>query len=179
MTRALRILFLGRLLREKLLLIGFILIGLAWWGSAFAQRAGQFWREQRATSARLNSQAIWINNRGTIEENAQRTAASLDPTRTLNATQLAAAVNRIASDAGLQSNISGGQPSTERSGQFSIHSVTYDLRGVDWEKLKQFYQSLQQRAPYIAIDSFTIIAAPANPNQLSVRLRVVSFEPIR
>ena len=53
MIRTLRVYFLGRLLREKLLLIGLILIGVLWWLSAFGTRAGQFWRTQRGTTATL------------------------------------------------------------------------------------------------------------------------------
>jgi hypothetical protein len=180
MIRTLRAGFLGRALREKLLLLAFIAIGLLWWGSAFAQRASEFNREQRTTTSRLNEQEMWIKNREFIEENAQQTAARLDPTRTLNANQLAAAIAQLANEAGLGANASSGGLNTQIIGQFAMHSLIYTIRNVDWEKsLRTFYVGLQQRAPYIAIEQFAVVAAPNNPAQLTVQMRVVSFEIVR
>ena len=45
MIRTLRALFLARLLREKLLLVAFAVLGVAMWFSGFSDRAGVFWRE--------------------------------------------------------------------------------------------------------------------------------------
>ncbi len=180
MIRTLRAWFLGRALREKLLLLTFIGIGLLWWGTAFARRAAQFNREQRMTTSRLNEQEMWIQNRGFIEENAQKTAARLDPAKTLNANQLAAAIAQLSSEAGLGANASSGGLNTQVIGQFAMHSLVYTIRNVDWEKsLRRFYVGLQQRAPYIAIEQFAVQAAPNNPSQLTVQMRVVSFEIVK
>ncbi|MDO8540827.1 MAG: GspMb/PilO family protein [Opitutaceae bacterium] len=179
MIRTLRLLFLSRALREKLLLLGFIAIALMWWGSVFAKRAVLFNRERRMTTARLNEQTKWIRDRGAIEEKAQKAASSFDPARTLNANQLAAAVEQLANQAGLRANASSLELTTTPSGQFAVHALRYRISGADWEKLSKFYESLQHRAPYMAIDSFTLSAAPNNPSQLTVELRVVSVEIIR
>lgn len=176
----LRAMFLGRALREKLLLLAFLAIGLLWWGSALARRAAQFNREQRSTTSRLNEQQMWIDNRAFIEANARETAARLDPTRTLNANQLAAAIAQLANEAGLGANASSGGLNTQIIGQFAMHSLVYTIRNVDWEKsLQKFYIGLQQRAPYIVIEQFAVVAAPNNPAQLTVQMRVVSFEIVR
>ena len=53
MIRTLRIFFLSRLLREKLLLLGFVGIGVAMWASAFSKHVGTFWRAQQVTSGEL------------------------------------------------------------------------------------------------------------------------------
>ncbi len=52
MIRSLRAYFLGRALREKILLFAFVAIGLLWWLSAFGGRAGVWMREQKVTTAR-------------------------------------------------------------------------------------------------------------------------------
>ncbi|MEX2045492.1 MAG: hypothetical protein WD941_09080, partial [Opitutus sp.] len=180
MILTLRAMFLGRALREKLLVFAFVAIGLLWWGSAFAGRTVQFNREQRTTTSRLNEQQMWIDNRAFIEANARETAGRLDPARTLNANQLAAAIAQLANEAGLGANASSGGLNTQVIGQFAMHSLVYTIRNVDWEKsLRKFYVGLQQRAPYVAIEQFAVVAAPNNPAQLTVQMRVVSFEIVR
>lgn len=179
MIRSLRIFFLTRALREKLLLLAFIAIGLLWWLSAWSKRAAGFWNEQQRTTARLNEQSMWINNRETIESRAQKTAARLDPQHTLNANQLVAAVNQMARDAGLTNNARSGSPVTTPGGQFLVHSLDYTISGAEWGALTKFYEALQTRAPYIAIDRFILASQTGNPSQLTVQLRVVSVEIVR
>lgn len=176
MIRSLRAYFLSRALREKLLLVAFVAILVGWWASAFSTRAGVFWRQQRATTAELKVQEEWIKNRTRIEELAQETAGRLDPTRTLNANQLATTIQQLASEAGLRNASTDGAAVTRRSGQFAIHQVRYTIRNADWEALTKFYQSLQQRAPYIGVEQFTLQSAANNPAQLTLALRVASVE---
>lgn len=179
MIRSLRAYFLGRALREKLLLVAFIAIGLLWWLSAFSTRTGTFWREQRTTSLRLREQGEWIKNRSQIETAADRAAARLEPTKTLNLNQLQTTVGQLASDAGLRNAGTSGPGVTTRSGQFAIHTAGFTIRGAEWEALEKFYQALQQRAPYIAVDQFILSAQPNNPAQLTLGLRVESVEIVR
>ncbi len=173
--RALRHFFLTRALREKLLLVAFIAIGALWWLSAIGTRAGNFWREQHRTSLRLKEQEQWIKNRTRIEETAQKTAQRLDPTKTLNGNQLVTTVAQLASDAGLKNTVSG-TPTTERSGQFAVHTAEYNINQAEWEPLKAFYEALQQRTPYIAVERFMLSSAPNAPARLTLSLKVVSVE---
>jgi hypothetical protein len=179
MIKNLRAYFLGRALREKLLLFAFIAIGLLWWLSAFSNRAGAFWREQRNTGSQLKIQTEWIKNRTRIEETARVAAAKLDPTKTLNAITLPTTLQQLANDAGLKNAQLSGTPETKRSGQFALHTAGYVIRGADWESLVRFYEALQQRAPYIAVDQFNLTAAPNNPAQLTLSLRAESVEIVQ
>lgn len=176
MIRSIRAYFLSRALREKILLGAFIAIGLLWWLSAFGSRAGAFWREQHTMTLRLNEQAEWIKNKSKIEETAERTAGKLDPTKTLNANQLATTLLQLANEAGLKSPSLSGSPTTTRSGQFAIHTATFLIRTAEWGDLVKFYEALQKRAPYIAVDQFNLTAAPNNPAQLNLQLRAESVE---
>lgn len=177
--RRLRAYFLSRALREKLLLVAFIAIGLAWWLSAYGTRMGAFWREQRSTRSRLDEQAQWIRNRSKIESTAQAAAGKLDPAKTLNAIQLPATLQQLANEAGLKNATLSGVPVTARSGQFALHTATYVIRGAEWEALVNFYEALQKRAPYIAVDQFNLTAAPNNPAQLTLSLRAESVEIVQ
>lgn len=177
MIQTFRAFFLGRALREKLLLLTFIGIAVLWWGSACMKRGTQFWREQRTTTEKLKFQDGVIHNRAGVELRAQQTAAQLDPTKTLDANQLAAAVQQLAQEAGLRNTYQGSSPTTQVSGQFSIHSLGATIRGADWvTQVKPFYVALQKRAPYIAIEQLTLQAAAQNPAQLTLDLKVVSVE---
>lgn len=177
--RTLRAYFLGRALREKLLLVAFITIGLLWWLSSYSTRASMFWSEQRSTSSQLKIQTEWIKNRTRIEETARAAAAKLDPAKTLNAITLPTTLQQLANDAGLKNAQLSGTPVTTRSGQFALHTAGYIIRGADWEGLVRFYEALQQRAPYIAVDQFNLTAAPNNPAQLTLSLRAESVEIVQ
>jgi hypothetical protein len=179
MIRNARVFFLGRALREKLLLVAFIAIGVAWWLSSFGTRATVFWRDQRATTSRLFEQAVWIKNRTIIEENSQKTAARLDPARTLNLNQLVTKVAQLATEAGLKTFGNTGVPQTTSSGDFAVHSVEYQVTNADWDALRKFYEALQQQSPYIAVERFILSAAPNNWAQLRLVLKVTSVEIVR
>jgi DNA gyrase inhibitor GyrI len=176
MILSLRAYFLGRALREKLLLLAFIGMGALWWLSAFSGRSGKFWGEQRATTTRLTEQAQWIKNKTSIEQTAAKTAGRLDPAKTLNGNQLVTTVAQLANEAGLRQTSTNGNAVTTASGQFALHSVEYTIRNLEWDSLGKFYEALLQRSPYIAVERFVLNSAPNNPAQLTLVLRVVSVE---
>jgi hypothetical protein len=149
-----------------------------WWGSAYVRRSGVFWQQQRATTAALKEQTFWLNNRTKIDEAAQKAASRLVPEQTLDATRLAAAVNQAAREAGLKNY--GTTPAPDQTnGQFTIHSVNAQATQADYEALQKFYLNLQQRAPYIAIESFTLSSVRNNASLLNLVLRVSSVEVAR
>jgi hypothetical protein len=177
MIRTIRAYFLSRALREKLLLVAFVGIGLLWWASAFSSRAGAFWREQRATTVELAVQTDWLNKKTTIEETAAKTASGLDSAKTLNANALVTTVQQLANDAGLK-NTQSGSAITTAEGQFQVHSREFTIRNVEWEPLQAFYYALQRRSPYIAMERF--ILQPINTTgQHTLSLKVASVEITR
>jgi hypothetical protein len=179
MIRRARISFLTRALREKLLLLAFIGIAVVWWGSSFLTRGAGFWRDQRTTTQQLTLQREWIKNRATIEDTAKKTASSLDPARTLNANQLVTTVIQLANEAGLKGAQTSGGTTSTTSGQLALHSQEFVLRNIEWDALTKFNQALEQRSPYIAMERFTLVAAPPNGAQLTLNLKVTSVEITR
>lgn len=179
MIRTLRAFFLSRALREKLLLVAFIGLGVLWWLSAFTTRASTFWRAQRATTAQLNDQNTWIRNRTQIEDSAQRAAAQLEASKTLNANQLVATVRQVADESGLKNITSSGTPVTTPGTQFALHAASFVIRNAEWEAVRNFYGALQRHAPYIAVDQFNLQSTQSNQAQLTLGLRVESVEITR
>ena len=175
MIRTLRIYFLTRQLREKVLLLGFIVIGTVWWLSAFGGRAGKFWREQRATTATLKEQKMWLDNRVSIEAAAQKAASRLDPAQTLDRTRLASAVSQAASEAGLKNTTSNPLPS-QGNGQFTVHSVDFQVNNADYQSLLQFYLNLHKRAPYIGVEKFILSSNANDESKLRLTLTVSAVE---
>lgn len=183
MIRTLRLFFLSRLLREKLLLVAFIGIGAAIWLSEFGGRGLAWWRNQRLTSEQLRVQDRWLRDEPAIKANAAEAAAQLDPAKTLDGTRLFTTVRQLASDAGLRNVRNDGLAPQGSTGQFTVNTLTITAQAADadpaknWESLTKFYTAVQQRSPYIAIDQFILQPqSRANPGQLTVVLRVSAVQ---
>ena len=170
---ALKVFFLSRLLREKLLLVVIALLVALTLLSNFSGRVARAWRTQRATAVALADQQQWLANRGTIEAGAGQAVKNLDPAKTLDDTQLVGELNGLARAQGLK--FTSDTPRTERSGQFAVHTV-FNLLKMDWEGLKRFYLELTKRSPYIGIEQFSLQSERANPAVLNASLRVSSVE---
>ncbi len=182
MIRTLRAAFLQCLLREKLLVVIFLGLGVAIWFSSLSKRTSAFWREQRRTTLDLAEQAQWISHSAEIEAAAQKSASRLIASSTLDGTRLIEAMQKIASDAGLRNVQSNPPLNPPGNGQFSIHTLDYTVRLTDpsdqknWDALRSFYTALQKRSPYIGIEQFALAPIGGNRAQLSLLLRVSSVE---
>ena len=163
MIRTLRAYFFRRHLREKLLIAALVLLVALLWLSSLGGRAGRFFTDERETSMKLAEQKQWLAHRSVIQQNAAKAAAIFDPSRTLDSTQLLAAVNAIAHDAGLNSTTSGEDVQDISNGQFAVHSLQFNITRADWASLTTFYVALQQRAPYIGVEQFQLARDRANP----------------
>jgi hypothetical protein len=177
MIRTLRALFLGRLLREKILLVCFAGIGALWWLSAFSTRLSAFNTQQRRTTSALKEQQQWLDNRKAIEASAEKAAGKLEAAKTLDGSRLSAAVNTLANEAGLKFT-SSSSPKTQTNGQFSIHTLDYTVNRSDWDALRKFYFNLQQRSPYIGIERVRVTSDPTGA-QLNLAVTVSSVEITR
>jgi hypothetical protein len=175
MIRAIRVFFLARFVREKLLLTGFAVLAAAIWLSSLAGRTGRLLREVRVTTSSLNEQALWMSNKAKIEAQAQAAAAQLDAARTLDATRLLAEVGAIAEEAGLKT-YSSGEPQDQSNGQFSVHTLRFSVTRSDWDSIKNFYLGLQKRSPYIGIEQFSLQSDRANAALLNASIRISSVE---
>jgi hypothetical protein len=160
------------------MLTGLVAMLAAFWLSSFSGRAGAFLTTRRNLDADLADQAQWLANRQAIEDSARKAASRLDPSRTLDGTRLLAEMSAMAREAGLL-NTSGGESQDVGSGQFTIHTLEFNILKADWGSLKAFYVALQRRSPYIGIEQFQTTVDRANPALLNVNFRVSSVEIAR
>lgn len=171
---ALKAYFLSRLFREKLLLVAIVVLVALTFLSSFSGRVARAWRTQRTTSVMLADQQQWLANRAGIEANATKAVQHLDPSKTLDDTQLVGELNGLARAQGLK--FTSDTPRTERTGQFAVHTVQFNLIRMDWNSLKSFYVELTKRSPYIALEQFSLQAERNNPALLNASLKVSSVE---
>ncbi|MGH7996307.1 MAG: hypothetical protein ACREFX_08145 [Opitutaceae bacterium] len=178
MIRTFRALFLARPAREKLLILVLVVAVAAIWLSSLIGRAGAFAAKARGSSAQLKTQALWISRRDRIETYAREEASHLDPSQTLDGLRLNGTVQDLAQAAGLTGyNIAPGQDLS--NGNFAFHTVNVSIQRASWDAIENFYHRLQQRAPYIGIESFSLLADRANPALLNASLSVSSVEIVR
>ncbi len=174
--KAIKAYFLARTIREKAILLIFLVLVVAILGSSFLTRAQSYVTVYRRTGGTLADQSLWLGKRDRIEADAQKAVSRLDPARTLDGTKLLAEVNRIAAAAGLTSNVQADDTRDERTSQFAVHSLRFTVRKADYATLVRFYLELQKQSPYIGIEQFALQAETANPAQLTASLRLSSVE---
>jgi len=164
--------FLTRQLREKLLLLGLILMAAVTWLSSASHRATRLWREFHATTTLLEGQRELLAQQGRIEAEAKTAIQHLEPSKTFDGVRLQAEVDAIARRTGVI-NYTADNVQTERVSQFSMNSMQLQIRNADYATLVKFYLELSKEAPYIGIEQFRL---SANNFKHSVAMRVSSVE---
>lgn len=177
--KALKVWFLNLAARERLLLLVFLVLAVAVWGSSYSGRLGAFLRSYRSTGMDLQEHAAWLARKSLIEADAQKAIAKLDPSQTLDGTKLTAEVTRLAAVAGLTSNVQVDDTRNEASSQFIVHTLRFSVRKADYGSLVRFYQELQKRSPYIGLEQFALQADPGGAATLTATLRISSVEVLK
>lgn len=162
----------ARLLRERLLLLVFLGIGVIWWGSDLVGRTRQNVRAWQSVAEDGKIQLMWLERGASVGERTALVAKQLDAARTMNAAQAYAEVSRLAQGLPLEM----GAQRTERTDSFSLHSLQVTFRRVDMASLLRFYEGVSARAPYLGIDQCTITADRATPGMVNAVFRVYSVE---
>jgi CDP-glycerol glycerophosphotransferase (TagB/SpsB family) len=169
--------FFGRLFREKLLVLGLVLIGAIIWLSSASDNLRASLRGFRSAESDLATQAVWLENRPAIDEAAKAAVRNLDPAKTFNALFLVGEITRIAKASGLDVNTES--PRTQRSPQFSVHTVQVTTRRAEMVALLRFYQELASKAPYLGLEQVSLQGDRTNPGLVNATLQVASVELVR
>jgi len=167
--------FLSRVLREKILLLGLVLVAALMWLFGVTDRAKAFRREYHATTDTLKMQQMMLDARESIQARAAAAIAQLDPASTFDAVRLQAELDTMATAVGI-ANKTIDTPRTEKTAQFSVNTTAISMRNIDYASLAKFYEELKKRAPYIGLANLTIQSNAANVNQLTATFRVSSVE---
>lgn len=166
--------FQARSLRERVLLLIFALIGLGWWAPVTLGRLVGLRLDWNEYTKDRETHQLWLSRQSEIEERATAATRTLDPSKTLDASQAFAELNRMTS--GLTAEI--GSQRTQQSEQFALNNVQVTIRRVDMAGLLNFYEQLGARAPYLGIEQCSISADRANPGLVSAVFRVYSIEAL-
>jgi DNA-binding cell septation regulator SpoVG len=174
---ALKLWFLSRLFREKVLVLAFMLLAALIWLSGAVDRLQSRMRLVRSADSELATQAIWLQNRPAIDSAAATAVSHLEPARTLDATFLVAEMQAMAGRAGLSVSIE--PPRTQRSPQFAVHTVLVTSRRADLANVLRFYQELAAKAPYVGLEQVTLRIDRSAPGAVNADLQVASVELVR
>lgn len=174
---AVKIWFFSRLFREKLLVLGFVLMGAVIWLSSAAENLKANLRGFRSAESDLATQAVWLENRPAIDAAAAAAVRNLDPSKTYDSTFLVAEIMRIASQAGLAVNTE--PPRTQKSPQFSVHTVQVTTRRAELVALLRFYQEMASKAPYLGLEQVSLQGDRSTPGLVNATLQVASVELVR
>lgn len=166
--------FLTRTMREKLLVVAFVVLAAGLWLLSAAGRGRILWQEARAVAASRAEQELWFGNRAKIEEQAARATAQLDASRTLNVPRLVGELSTLASQAGLSPEVSGQR--TDPAMQFLVHSAQVSFRRVDLAALVKFYEEVSKRSPYVALEQVSLAIDRGSPGTVNATFRVVATE---
>ena len=164
--------FQSRSLRERLLLLIFALIGFAWWAPVALGRLGALRHELREFRTERDTQQLWLSRQSEIEAKAAAAARTLDPSKTLDASQAFGELNRMAS--GLTAEI--GSQRSQQSDQFTLNNIQVTIRRVDMAGLLHFYEQLGAKVPYLGVEQCVISADRANPGLQNAVFRIYSIE---
>jgi hypothetical protein len=169
--------FMSRLLREKALVFVLVLVGALIWLSSASNRLKAGLRDFRGAEAELATQQAWLDKRPEIETAAEAAVQNLDPAKTYDSTFLVAEIMGIASRAKLAVNTE--PPRTQRSAQFSVHTVQVSTRRAELASLLRFYQELASKAPYLGLEQISLQGDRSSPGLVNATLQVVSVELVR
>src|SRR5690606_32402965 len=112
----------SRTQREKFLILFMMAVGLLIWTSFFTDRYSALMQERRVLNQTLEEQRVWLGESEAIRANVESGMENLDPSRTLNATQLSGEAGALARANGLSPAIS--TPRTEAGDIFSYNTLT-------------------------------------------------------
>jgi hypothetical protein len=176
MIRTVKLFFLDRQLREKLLLVVFIAAITVIWLVSFSGRARTFWQDAQSVRATLATQASWLSKSDSIDARSKAAISKLDPVKTYDNNRLFGEINRLANQ-DFRNKVQVSTEPSKKSGQFSINSVTATINAAnteaDWQAVKKLYLALEKLSPYINLEEFQLAAAKTT---LSLKVRATSIE---
>lgn len=169
-----KIFFLTRAFREKVLLLGFVILITAAWFTGVVGRAGNFRKNFNMTSTDLESQQGWLTDQASIEAKAKAAVQHLDPAKTFDSLRMQGEIEPLLRQAGITTKYSFESLPSERTSVFTIHTSAVTIREADYASLVKFYLEVVKRTPYIGFSQVNI--SSTNNKQHTANLRITSVE---
>lgn len=163
-------------LREKLLTLVFILVIAALWANSWMSRLSGWNDGRRSSGVELQTQQQWLERRDEYTIGLARALERVDPSKTFEASKLSAEVDSLLRSSNLSAKADIDPVRTREGEIFNDHNLRVRLDRISLAQLIEFNEALRQNSPYINIESVRINANRRNPEQLSVRFEINSFD---
>jgi hypothetical protein len=165
-----------RSLREKFLMLGFVLILLVIWTQSFLNRSGQ-WNDQRAiASIELLTQQQWLDRETQYAEQLAKALEKVDPSKTFSAAQLSGKVDALIREIKLESNADIDPVQTRNGEIFNDHTMRLRLKGISLAQFIVLNNILKKNSPYIEAKSIRITKNQRKPQEMNIRFEINSFD---
>lgn len=166
--------FLGRSLREQLLVAVLLVAGVVIWFASAAGRLRGTWNTHLALAGREREQSLLLASADDVRARVAAQLARIEPARSLNGTRLVAELQSLAGQANLKPRVDSGR--SQAVDQFVAHTAEVEVRAAEFGMLMDLTDRIAARSPYLSLERITIVADPANPSRLDARLLVSAVE---
>jgi hypothetical protein len=162
--------------RERALLLSFLIVLVLIWANAWFDRASS-WQTQRAlTQNALSTQQEWLSRDAFFTEGLATALERVDPAKTYAASRLSGQVDSIIRQSGLSAQADIDPVRTREGEIFNDHNLRVRLSRISIAQLIQLNKLLSAETPYINIQNVQIQKNRRNPEQLDVRYEINSFD---
>jgi hypothetical protein len=173
----LRLGFLARSRREKLLSVAFLVVLTALWLVLFVDRWRRFAPELAQVRSDAEENSRWLAAEPNI---ASRYQAALEVLRdtSLKGPQAYATIDQISRGSGLGFRMD--PPSSNRREQLTFYPINVNITKGDYNQLRKYYQDVLGALPSVKLDEVTIAApgraVPGQPVLLDAKFKFVAIE---
>lgn len=160
--------------REQFLIVALLWVALSLWVSASLRSFGDLRQRWQSTRDILDAQALTLGLASGIDEELAAIYQTLDPAKTYNAAELAAKIDTLAREQGI--NYTARTPHTETQDIIYLHQLSLSIKDATLDKLLPFDHAIRAQTPYIALQKISLQANAANPTQLTATFVINAFE---
>lgn len=161
-------------LRERLLLIAFLLLGLLMWFGALSRQLRYAFEQNRDHRNILQLHAVLLDNEEFIAERLRTARQGLDSSKTFSSEDLFGKVDTLVRTFALNAEISSPQGREDEI--FSTYAVRVTVKNATLHELLAFTQAIQAEAPYLNLTRFQVDPISRDPRRLNAQYEIESFE---
>jgi hypothetical protein len=172
----LRLGFLARSRREKLLTVLFLVVIAALWLVFFVDRAQAFGPKLAQVNETAANQSTVLDDRERIETKYETAVATLSATDRPSGSFAYQTVDQIVRSSGFSDfNIQPPQP--QRRDQLTFHPINVTIRKADFLKLAELFNTITSRLPTVNLAEMVVAANDkSNPALLDASFKFVAIE---
>ena len=165
-----------RTLREKFLLLGFVLLLFIIWSQSFFNKFSDWNIQRKFTSTELINQEAWLDRKVQYAEELAIALEKLEPSKTFSSAQLSGQLDALIREIKLEDKTDIDPVQTQTSEIFNDHSLRLRLKGVSIEEFILFSNGLVTFFPYISPKSIRIDKNQKRPEELNIVFEIISFD---